>query len=464
MTITKRDLEIINNCYLIRPRGDRAKQMLRFLHGSISNIEADTDAAMSGLPAIYFAKSFRDGFLTLVRNAEIIIKTTKITGAPVELAESAIILYIAYRPTGIRMSFEDMLSTYQEIEATTFIGVPTEAIWLSARFDELLVGCRIGRFTIGGDSFVEHRRRFGILPNDPLPSVGLWIKRQPISCRILSAALDNTLDKVFRDHHLTHVTSFLAKQFKTDFADDQSLPVALGAPAFDSDALFSIDKLRIDVAFGEHACSSGTLLSGGSRAIPDDLAKVRERCSLFVELLGNHSLGAFVAIDRMLGTFSRFLLKAESHRSGSRQSEAFIHCVFALDLALGGKEDSTKNTTRRAAAIYSAAANMPFKDAEGELRLIFDARSKYVHEGTEVPEQRFLLLLECCRLVAECLLRARDSHEAASDKFITQHWYPRLDLVVAAMRAGVELSTEHYNNCGMKISPKVGTVLIGKSP
>ena len=88
--------------------------------------------------------------------------------------------------------------------------------------------------------------------------------------------------------------------------------------------------------------------------------------------------------------------------------------------------------------------------AEKELRSIVDARSKYVHEGAEISVEKISLLLQICSLIAECLLRARASTNASSEKFITEHWYPRLDLLVAAMIAGVELTSEHFRECGVR--------------
>ncbi len=80
---------------------------------------------------------------------------------------------------------------------------------------------------------------------------------------------------------------------------------------------------------------------------------------------------------------------------------------------------------------------------------IFNARSKYVHRGEEISDEKFSLLLKICSLIAECLLRSRVSNEARSEKFITESWHPRLDLLVAAMNAGVELSSEHFLECGV---------------
>jgi hypothetical protein len=284
--------------------------------------------------------------------------------------------------------------------------------------------------------------------------------REPIACRVLSAAFDKSLASDVRDHHLGQVGINLAKTFQSEFSLDQSLPAALGAPAFDTHALFMLDHFQIAVAFGKHGSTSQIVMNHGVGLIPNNIDEIGSKNKVLNDLLKDKPFGACPDIDRMLETFSRFLVKAKAHETGSRPSDAFIHCVFALDLALGGKQENTKNTTRRAAVIYSAASDVTFKSAEKDLKAIFDARSKYVHEGTEISDERFSLLLDICSLVTECLLRARISIEANSKTFITEHWYPRLDLLVAAMNAGVEIGSEHFRACGVKVPPVIGPKLV----
>ncbi len=430
--------------------------MLRFQHGEIAEIEG-TPEGSKGLPAIYLRKAHREDFLNLLRETEIELRKNQIFGGSSQLAESVLVLNIAYRQTDTPIPLEQMLGKYQDVEATTFIGIPFMAVIMSGQTEPLLLGVKVGRFMVGGRALHQHHKLFeqsAAASRDSgtpdVPTAGSWIMREPIACRVLSAAFDKSLASDVREHHLGILALYLAKAFQSDLAFDQSVPVALGAPAFDTNALFSLNHLRIDVSFGEHGSTSQILLNDGSRSIPRNITEIELKDRIFRNLQGDQPLGSCPDVDRMLRTFSTFLLKAKAHETGSRPSDAFIHCVFALDLALGGKQDTTKNITRRAAVIYSAASGVPFKAAERELRAIFDARSKYVHEGTEIADEKFSLLLKICSLIAECLLRARTSNEARSERFITEHWYPRLDLLVAAMIAGVELSSNHFLECGVQ--------------
>lgn len=455
MAFSKKHLDTIRNCYLLRPKGNRSKGFCCLIDGEVFEVEATEKA---GRASIYFRRNFKDDLLSLIKEVTIGLQKNRITGASNNLAEAVVILCIAYRQISEVVTLEKVLSEFADIEATIFVGIPTMAVIMSD-VKNFLRGVPVGRFVIGGNSNVEHYKRFEKHSaehnenerNGP-PKSGAWIMREPLTCRVISAAFDESLSSEARDSYLALVTANLSKQFKSDFEADQSIPAALGAAVIDSDVLFGLEDLQLKIDFGILGISEYTIVkSGAGLSIPDNLSEMGEKDAVAKRLIAGMPLGSCPDIDRLLETYSRFLLKAKSHETSSRPSEAFIHYVFALDLALGGKSDTTKNTTRRSAAIYSGASGTPFKSAEKELRALFDARSKYVHEGIEITEQDFILLRQICGMVTECLLRSRHATLADNKRFVSDYLYPRLDLVVAAMNAGVELGDGiFYKECGIK--------------
>lgn len=460
MAFTKKHLDAQKNCYLIKPEGDRCRGFNCLRYGEVTDVEPGEG---TGLAAIYFRRTVKDDLLSLVHEVEIELRKNYVTGASSDLAEAVIILSIAYRQTQQFVSLDKILSDYADVETTTFVGIPTMAVYASDPVN-LLAGVQVGRFSIGGIANVEHKRRFKkrtmtreVKGQDGLPQACAWIMREALTCRVISAAFDESLARDIRERYLGHLTSDLSKGFKADFEADQCIPAALGASAIDSDAFFEIEHLQLAIDFGTLGTSEHLVVPFGvGRSIPADLRKIGEKNTVLKRFISDKPFGSCPAIDRLLKTYSRFLLRAKSHETNGRASEAFIHCIFALDLALGGKQDTTKNITRRAAAIYSGASGTPFKSAEKELREFFDARSKYVHEGVEVPEQKFALLLQVCGVVTECLLRSRHATYSNHERFITDYWYPRLDLVVAAMNAGADLGDAlFYSECGVKQPEKV---------
>ena len=460
MTFSKKHLETLKNCYLIKPGVDRRKSFYCLRQGQVTEINNEEG---NGIPTIYFRKVLKDDLFLLIKDLGIALRKNRVTGASDFLAEAVIILFIAYRQTSKVVSLEQVLDNCVDVDATIFVGIPTMAVMMSDP-SSFIKGVPVGRFMIGGVANINHRRRFES-PNKVLtdktqngsPKACAWIMRQPLSCRVIAAAFDESLIAEARECYLGFVTTGLSKQFKSDFEADQSIPCALGAAAIDTDVIFALEHLQLAIDFGPLGKSEYMIInSGAGDSIPENLWLIGEKDAALKRFIAEKPLGFCPDIDRLLGTYSRFLLKAKSHETSSRPSEAFIHCVFALDLALGGKHDTTKNTTRRSAAIYSCATGTSFQSAEKELRALFDARSKYVHEGVEVPEQKFELLLQICGKVTECLLLARHATLSNKERFITEHWYPRLDLVVAALNAGIDLGDSvFYSECGIKQPTKI---------
>src|SRR5258706_15784196 len=121
MTITKTSIEALKNCFLFKPSKEQTKRFLRFQHGQITEIEDSTEEP-KGLPAIYLRKTHEAEFMNLLRATEIELRRNHISGASSLLAESVLVLNIAYRQIDAKFSLEQMLGEYQEVEATIFIG------------------------------------------------------------------------------------------------------------------------------------------------------------------------------------------------------------------------------------------------------------------------------------------------------------------------------------------------------
>ena len=455
MPMSEPSVKALRKCYLVRPRRDRARGMMMLQHGAAKAIDDQVPRDVAG-PVIYFEKAHQESVTGLLRELEIELKKSRLTGASIELAEAVLALCISCRETDNQPSLDDIVQSSAEISATLYLGIPFMTLILTPRGEDLLPEFRIGRFHIGMSTLAEHKHRFPPEPaehNDsPLTTIGRpagWLRRDPVDCRILNAALDSTIAGKFRDTYLTIVGNHLAMVAKGELDDDQTVPVALGGSPFDVDKLFSLHGLRVDVAFGDRACTSGYVMNYGSDILPVDPLSLRRTGAALRKQLDPRRLGECPGIDNLLSAYSRFLLKARIHENGGRASDAFIHCVFALDLALGGDQETTKTISRRAAAIHSACSGVPFLEAEKAMKEIYRMRSKYVHAGVTVRALDTSTLSTICKEVTESLLRVRLQDDAVESNFATAVWHPRLDLLAAAMRVNAKINPENYEKCGL---------------
>jgi hypothetical protein len=91
-------------------------------------------------------------------------------------------------------------------------------------------------------------------------------------------------------------------------------------------------------------------------------------------------------LDRTVDTFCGLLQRAHGHRLSRRPDEAALHFVIALDFLLGTERRSTESVTERAAVIAFRPSGRPLEEQVRRIRQIYDARSKYVHEGRGIAD------------------------------------------------------------------------------
>ena len=80
MPITNRSVETLKSCFLVKPGADRRKQFLRFLNGQITEIEEASESPQ-GTRGIFFRKGLASDFLALLREVEIELRKSRLSGA-----------------------------------------------------------------------------------------------------------------------------------------------------------------------------------------------------------------------------------------------------------------------------------------------------------------------------------------------------------------------------------------------
>ena len=292
---------------------------------------------------------------------------------------------------------------------------------------------------------------------------GQWISQS----KSLVPTLTYLVDEYFAILSGLHFAEFFA-----ELNTVQEVPMALGSGWFD------LNKMREVLGF--HQISVYLKIGG------DTVGFVSPAAALVMGInLGGGHIGmpitekylyrnfGFVGftdceIHRSLQSFCHFLALAAQHRSAGRGSEAFLHNVIGLDLLLGEEGSSTNSVSTRSAALVFRAiipkgiseckelddSMTPDSSALGEmahdaalkttqdyslvvkdLQRIYNARSKYVHEGKQ-PDSSLLPLAEkICREVAFCLFRLQRDEENRLSGF-HKRWLKDIDFVIAAIEAG----------------------------
>lgn len=226
------------------------------------------------------------------------------------------------------------------------------------------------------------------------------------------------------------------------FDDVQDILVAAGAPYLDQRGLrtyFTNQQFTIFLNCGRHR--AGWVAPNGGM-IKVDWCNVHDRIpKKLSELRTEYAFDGLKDAEshNLLRQFSKFFARGKRHLLDGRSDEGFLHLIIALDLALGDKQQSTAKITKRAAALVSRSSGSRYEDEERKIRDLYGQRSRYVHEGRSVSEDKLVEVERVCEVVLKSLLRLQAK---TGDAGRVATWQKDLDYVVGAIEAGRPLEDQ----------------------
>ncbi|PQJ12303.1 hypothetical protein CJD36_000665 [Flavipsychrobacter stenotrophus] len=250
------------------------------------------------------------------------------------------------------------------------------------------------------------------------------------------------------------LSEIMFQDFWISFTEQQSLQIAFGIPYIDVERfsrLVNAEKVSIYSKISAFNRMVGyvvpTLQASFNVSVPYLLNdKIQE-----VNLALKNEFGFIDFADsefhKTIQSFTRFNAKAYIHFYDNRINEAFLHFVIALDLLLGDKGESTQTVSNRTAILTYLTFNVSFQDQKKTIQKIYDARSKYVHNGEDVNILLLKSLMEVCRIILDILFYMQSQPD--NEKAIFHKWIKKLDYVVASYDAGIIISNDELKEIGI---------------
>lgn len=231
----------------------------------------------------------------------------------------------------------------------------------------------------------------------------------------------------------------------------QEIPQAFGSGWFDVDAmmhLFDTDRLSIWLDIGG---------KNGGWVSPGMIGQVR------IDFGGFH-IGlpyVYAELKKQFGNWEKstelynvirlycsYLAKARISEHIGHTADALLNYVIALDLLLGEKGSSSDSFSTRCAALTYLVLSREYKDLVRDCKLVYDARSRYVHEG-KVPEYNSIEKINrVSKEIALCLFRLNKNPWGNEEGF-HKKWILYIDVLVAKINAAQQPSTDDYSNAGV---------------
>jgi hypothetical protein len=241
------------------------------------------------------------------------------------------------------------------------------------------------------------------------------------------------------DYYYNRISTIYFEDFFAQLRFAQEVGMALGSGWFDPEALRRLVGVQLISVYLEIGADKWGFVSPiGAGPVLINLGGAHLGIPVTEKLLReNFGFEGFknCQVHQALKSFCHFLALAASHHHEGRHAEGFLHHVIALDLLLGEKGASTQTVSKRSAVLSHQARRKSFNDAIAESERIYDARSRYVHEGKEPESSLWDAARSVCSEVAFCLFRLQRESANQADGF-HDRWMCEIDFVAAAIAAG----------------------------
>jgi hypothetical protein len=168
-------------------------------------------------------------------------------------------------------------------------------------------------------------------------------------------------------------------------------------------------------------------------------------------------------ISRTLKSFCLMLWRAKSYQvsisfgPAERVDGAFLHYMIALEILFNEREATTNAVVRRTAVVTHQALGLSFRDLKEEADRLYEARSRFVHQGRSVSETELRSAVTLTETATEWLLGL------ASTSPIDRKWaavLKEIDLVAATLDAGRKPLDELVNSLAIRSASKIPHTLL----
>lgn len=358
--------------------------------------------------------------------------------------------------------FNSILNEIVNSELSQFF---TFTHWLPIQDGTTIGNFSIGNFNIGPFplEIVESRCRragsdFAIRYKDHFRNYSICIYSDPKTCRVInwSALLKkNKLDfnKIYPlvDHYYYTLSQQNFESFFKELKKIQEIPQAFGSGWFDVDAMekmFDTERLSIWLDMGNK--KTGWVSPGIIGQIKIDFGGFHIGLPYVYKKLTDQfgSLEKSTELFNVIDLYCSYLAKAAVSVHFGNTADALLNYVIALDLLLGEKGSSVECFSTRISALTYLVLNREYLDLVRDCKNIYNARSKYVHEG-KLPEYNMIERISpICREIALCLFRLKKNTWGNEPGF-HEKWITYIDLLVAKINADLHPSKDDFINAGV---------------
>jgi hypothetical protein len=162
--------------------------------------------------------------------------------------------------------------------------------------------------------------------------------------------------------------------------------------------------------------------------------------------LGYAGVHGDTPLTSTLEMFCTLMQRGRQHQYAGARDEASLYFVIALELIFGEKGRSTDSVAERVSVLTHLSHKKSFTEQCSRIRNLYDARSKYVHEGKQITSAD----AEDIERVATEVLWSFLSVVADGTHTTAEQWLQQIDYVQAATVAGRHISESDLQGIGAR--------------
>ncbi len=249
-------------------------------------------------------------------------------------------------------------------------------------------------------------------------------------------------------YYFDDLSGVLFEDFWQKHLETQYLSVAAGAALLDRASLEALPGTAwLSVFWGFDLLSGkGTisLLEERSRyrdtlawqvhSFGAELAELKSRMELeLTEELGPGPHRVYQSIQ----DFARLVARSRELQNRGYIEESFTLLMVAMESLLAERDSISITLSRRAGALLAVSEDKHFEDSVKSVLKLYDARSRFVHQGEAITPDSLKALQEVCRTVFFAAYRSPARFAERDESGWKGKWVAVLDYISACFDAGV---------------------------
>jgi hypothetical protein len=183
-----------------------------------------------------------------------------------------------------------------------------------------------------------------------------------------------------------------------------------------------------------------------------DLNEAERRVELELkEQLGPGSHKVFLSLEN----FARLVARSRELQNRGYVEESFTLLMVALESILANRDSISSTLSQRVGVIWAVSQDKQFKDSIRLIQSLYDARSKFVHQGQPIAQNLLDVLSEVCRAVFFAAYRSQARSTNSQEEAWKDRWFSLLDYLSACFDIGVSVDPGVASIAGVLKSPSV---------